>query len=343
MEDPKNQQELYEHFRLVVDKGQNPLRIDRFLVNRLEHASRTRIQNAAAAGNILVNRMPVKANYKVRPRDVISIVLTQPPRESEIIPEDIPLKIVFEDDDLLVLLKDAGMIVHPGHGNLTGTLVNALTWHFQNLPSFKDGVMRPGLVHRIDKNTSGLMVVAKNDLTLNKLAKQFFDHSVDRRYQALVWGIPDQEGTIAGNIGRNPKDRTKMTVLKDSETGKHAITHFKRLQDFSYISLVECKLETGRTHQIRVHFKHIGHPLFNDSAYGGDQILRGTTFSKYRQFVMNCFKLLPRQALHAKTLGFIHPGTGERLLFDSELPADMREVIKKWEKYVSGRPPEQDY
>ena len=337
-EDLKDRQELYEHYRIEVDKGQSLLRIDKYLVNKLENASRSRIQNAASAGNILVNNKAVKSNYKIKPDDLISIVLAYPPREYELIPQDIPLQILYEDDDIIVVNKEAGMTVHPGIGNYTGTLINALAWHLKDLPLFKSGEIRPGLVHRIDKNTSGILVVAKTDIALNRLAKQFFDHQVDRTYQALVWGLPDEkEGTISGNIGRNPKDRTKMFVFADGSHGKQAVTHYKVLEDLGYISLVECKLETGRTHQIRVHFKYIGHPLFNDSEYGGNVILKGTTFSKYKQFVLNCFKILPRQALHAKSLDFIHPVTGNRMFFNSDLPEDIQDVISKWKKYTSGR------
>lgn len=337
-EDLKDRQELYEHYRIEVDKGQSLLRIDKYLVNKLENASRSRIQNAASAGNILVNNKAVKSNYKIKPDDLISIVLAYPPREYELIPQDIPLQILYEDDDIIVVNKEAGMTVHPGIGNYTGTLINALAWHLKDLPLFKSGEIRPGLVHRIDKNTSGILVVAKTDIALNRLAKQFFDHKVDRTYKALVWGLPDEkEGTISGNIGRNPKDRTKMFVFADGSHGKQAVTHYKVLEDLGYISLVECKLETGRTHQIRVHFKYIGHPLFNDSEYGGNVILKGTTFSKYKQFVLNCFKILPRQALHAKSLDFIHPVTGNRMFFNSDLPEDIQDVISKWKKYTSGR------
>ena len=330
--------ELYEHFRLVVDKGQTPGRIDKFLTNRIENVSRTRIQAAADAGNILVNKLSVKSNYKIKPLDDISIVLPHPPRELTIIPQDIPINIVYEDDSLIVINKEAGMVVHPGHGNYTGTLVNALTYYFKDLPLFRSGEMRPGLVHRIDKDTSGILVVAKTERALNYLARQFFEHTIERRYTALVWGnLPDDAGTITGNIGRNPKDRMQMWVFGDGSDGKHAVTHYRVLERMEYITLVECQLETGRTHQIRVHFRHRGHPLFNDSRYGGDQILRGTTFSKYKQFIRNCFDILPRQALHAKSLAFKHPQTGERMYFESELPRDMTEVIEKWRIYIGSR------
>ncbi len=327
-------QEFYEHSRFVADLGQSLLRIDKYLVNKIENVSRTRIQGAAVAGNILVNDKPVKSNYRVKPGDVISIVMTYPPREIEIFPENIPVDIVFEDDDLIIINKAPGMVVHPGHGNYSGTLVNALTYHLKDLPLFQSGEIRPGLVHRIDKNTSGILVIAKTELAHNKLAKQFFDHSVDRKYLALVWGnLEENEGVITGHIGRNPKDRTRMYVFPDGSLGKPAITHFKVIERLGYISLVECKLETGRTHQIRIHFQYYKHPIFNDNEYGGDMILKGTTFSKYRQFVQNCFKILPRQALHAKSLRFIHPRTNQPVFFNSNLPEDMQKVIEKWRKY----------
>jgi 23S rRNA pseudouridine1911/1915/1917 synthase len=333
-----DQQELFEHYRFKADPGQSLLRIDKFLSDRLENSSRTRIQNAANAGNILVNNNAVKPNYKIKPGDIVQVVLPTPPREIELIPEDIPLNIVYEDDDVLVVNKQPGMVVHPAYGNYTGTLVNALMWHFKDLPLFNTGESRPGLVHRLDKNTSGILVIAKNEFALNRLSKQFFDRTTDRRYNALIWGIPDPpEGTITGNVGRSIKDRKVMQVFKDDTEGKTAITHYKVIEDFGYISLIECKLETGRTHQIRVHFSHIKHPLFNDEEYGGDQILKGTTFTKYQQFIKNCFKILPRQALHAKSLAFDHPVTGKRLSFDSDLPDDMVQVIDKWRKYISGR------
>ncbi len=332
------QQELFEHFRFVVDGGQSMLRLDKYLTARMEKTSRTRIQNAANAGNILVNNSSVKPNYRVKPGDVVQIVLPNPPREIELIPENIPINIVYEDDDVLVVNKEPGMVVHPAYGNYTGTLVNALMYHFRDLPLFRTGELRPGLVHRIDKNTSGILVIAKNELALNRLSRQFFERTTDRRYQALVWGIPDPPaGTITGHVGRNIRDRKIMQVFEDGSEGKPAVTHYKLLESFSYISLLECKLETGRTHQIRVHFSHIKHPLFNDEEYGGDRILKGTTFSKYQQFIRNCFSILPRQALHAKSLAFDHPVTRKRMSFDSELPDDMKQVIDKWRKYVSGR------
>lgn len=337
-EDYNDNQELYEHYHFVVDKGQSLIRIDKFLVNKLESTSRTRIQAASSAGNILVNTTAVKANYKIKPGDEISIVLPHPPREIELIPENIPINIVYEDEDIILVNKSAGMVVHPGYGNYTGTLVNALMYHLKDNPLFQSGDLRPGLVHRIDKDTTGLLIIAKNEIAMNKLARQFYERTTKRRYQAIVWGTLDEnEGTITGNIGRNPKDRKKMYVFENNEDGKHAVTHYKVLEKFDYVNLVECKLETGRTHQIRVHFQHIKHPLFNDREYGGDLILRGTTFTKYKQFIQNCFSILPRQALHAKSLGFIHPRTGKEMYFESDLPEDMTEVLEKWRRYTSGR------
>jgi len=333
-EDP----ELYEHYKFDIDPGQKPLRIDKFLVNRIENASRSKIQSAAEAENILVNNQAVKSNYKVKPGDIVSIVMAYPPREIELIPENIPLNIVYEDEQLIIVNKEPGMVVHPSYGHYSGTLVNALMYHLKDLPLFKSGELRPGLVHRIDKNTSGLLVIAKTEQAMNKLAKQFFDKTTERRYIALVWGsFKEKEGTIRGNIGRNIRNRKVMQVFPDGEQGKEAITHYKVIEELGYVTLVECKLETGRTHQIRIHFKHIGHPLFNDFEYGGDKILKGTTFTKYKQFVQNCFKILPRQALHAKTLGFTHPQTKKIVRFNSELPDDMTQVIEKWRKYTSGR------
>lgn len=333
-----DQQELFEHYRYTVDPGQSLLRIDKYLFARIEGISRTRIQNAANAGNILVNNMPVKPNYKVKPGDILQIVLPTPPRQIDLIPENIPLNIVYEDDDVVVVNKEPGMVVHPAYGNYTGTLVNALMWHFRDLPLFQTGELRPGLVHRIDKNTSGVLVIAKNELSLNRLSKQFFDRSTGRRYIAIIWGIPDHpEGAITGHVGRNIRDRKIMQVFPDGSQGKPAVTHYRVLEDFGYVSVVECRLETGRTHQIRVHFSFLRHPLFNDDEYGGDQILKGTTFTKYQQFVRNCFKILPRQALHAKSLSFDHPVTGKRMSFDTELPDDMKQVIGKWRNYTSGR------
>lgn len=336
--DDQEGEALFEHYRFTVDAGQSQLRIDKFLSNRINNVSRSKIQAAAEAGNILVNNNPVRANYTVKPEDEIRIVMEYPRRELKIIPEEIPLDIVYEDEHLIVLNKPAGLVVHPGHGNYTGTLVNALAWYYKDLPLFNSEDPRPGLVHRIDKDTSGLMVVAKSEKAKVKLALQFYEKSTERKYQALVWGIPkEEEGTITGNIGRSLKNRQVFTVFPEGEFGKHAVTHYTLLKELGYVSLVECRLETGRTHQIRVHMKYINHPLFNDSTYGGDQILRGTTFTKYKQFVQNCFKMLPRQALHAKTLGFNHPGSGEKMVFDSELPYDMASVIEKWDNYIANR------
>jgi len=330
----EEESELFEHFRLNVDPGQGPLRIDKFLMLRIENASRNKIQNAAKAGNILVNSKSVKSNYKVRPGDTISIVLSFPPREIEIIPENIPIDITYEDDDILIVNKPAGMVVHPGYGNYTGTLVNALTYYLRQSTGQEDAF--PLLVHRIDKDTTGLLLIARNELVQTRLAGYFYKHDIDRKYVALVWGdLISDTGTITGNLGRSVKDRRIMTVYKDPEKGKHAVTHYKVIQRFGYVTLVECTLETGRTHQIRAHFKYIKHPLFNDKTYGGDVILKGTTFTKYKQFIQNCFKLLPRQALHAKSLGFKHPVTGNYMNFDSELPVDMQEVLKKWDTYSS--------
>jgi 23S rRNA pseudouridine1911/1915/1917 synthase len=324
--------ELYEHFRFDVPKGQLLLRIDKFLMNLIPNATRNKIQNAASAGDIYVNDVPVKSNYKVKPFDVVRILLSHPPFENRVDPENIPLDIVYEDDALLLINKPAGLVVHPGHGNYTGTLVNALAYHFENLPM--NSSERPGLVHRIDKDTTGLLVIAKTEAAMTHLAKQFEAKTSEREYIALVWGnVKEDEGTIEGNIARHLKDRMQMAVFADPEIGKPAITHYKVLERFGYVTLVSCVLETGRTHQIRVHMKHIGHPLFNDARYGGDLILKGTTFTKYKQFVDNCFKILPRQALHAKTLGFTHPVTGEMMRFDTELPQDMKDAIEKWRGY----------
>ena len=321
--------EMYEHFAVTVDKGQSMMRLDKYLTIRLENTSRNRIQTAADGGNILVNGKPQKSSYKIKPLDQISIVMPYPRRKEEIVPENIPLDIVYEDDDIIVVNKAAGMVVHPGVGNHSGTLVHALSYHLQNLPMFS------GLVHRIDKDTSGLLVVAKNERAHAQLAKQFFDHTIYRRYVALVWGnIAEDEGTIIGNIGRSPKERLQMYVFADGSDGKHAVTHFKVLRRYGYVTLVECRLETGRTHQIRVHMSWQGHPLFNDERYGGDRILKGTTFQKYKQFIENCFKLIPRQSLHARALGFDHPTTGKYIQFESELPDDFKAVLQKWEGYT---------
>jgi len=329
---------MYEHYKLLVDPGQTMLRVDKYLGNRIDNASRSRIQAAADAGNILVNKKPVKSSYKVKPGDEVTIVMDFPRHELKIIPEEIPLDIVYEDDQLMVINKQPGLVVHPGHGNYSGTLVNGLAHYFKGLPLFNSTDPRPGLVHRIDKNTSGLLVIAKTEAAKNKLALQFFEKTTSRKYHALVWGnLKEPTGTIEGHIGRSQRDRQVFTVFPDGEYGKHAVTHYRVIEELGYVNLVECQLETGRTHQIRVHMKYIGHPIFNDDTYGGDQVLRGTTFAKYKQFVHNCFKILPRQALHAKTLGFVHPSTGKEMLFDSELAEDMGQVIQKWRDYISNR------
>ncbi len=330
----EEEQDLFEHFNIVVDKGQSLLRIDKFLMHRIEHASRNRIQNAIDAGNVLVNKQMIKASYKVKPLDEISIVYAQPPRDTEVYPEDIPLDIVYEDDDLLVVNKPAGMVVHPGYNNYTGTLVNALAFHFDQLPTLPGNDGRPGLVHRIDKDTSGLLLISKNEITMTKLAKQFFDHSITRKYLALAWGDIENDGRIEGYIGRSMKNRIIQDVYDDEEKGKWSVTNYQVLERLNYVTLVSCQLETGRTHQIRAHMKHIGHPLFNDANYGGDKILKGTTFSKYKQFVTNCFDIMPRQALHAKTLGFIHPTTKQYMEFEAPLPADFDAVLTKWRNYL---------
>lgn len=332
---------LFEHFRFEVPKGQLLLRIDKFLMNMIQNSTRNKIQNAATSGDIYVNDVAVKSNYKVKPGDVIRILLTHPPYENRIDPEDIPLNIVYEDNALLLINKEAGMVVHPGHGNYTGTLVHALAFHFDNLPM--NSSERPGLVHRIDKDTSGLLVIAKTEAAMTHLAKQFEAKTSEREYIALVWGnVKQDEGTITGNIARHVKDRMQMAVFEDENIGKPAVTHYKVLERFGYVTLISCKLETGRTHQIRVHLKHIGHTLFNDERYGGHLILKGTTFTKYKQFVENCFKILPRQALHAKTLGFVHPTTGEMMRFDTELPEDLSEVIEKWRGYAQSKSLEEE-
>ncbi len=355
--------ELFEHFRFVADRGQGPLRVDKFLVDRIVGTSRNRIQNAADGGFILVNGKPEKSSYKVRPGDVVQVMMDRPRHSTEIVPEDLPLDIVYEDEDLLVVNKPAGMVVHPGHGNYTGTLVNALAWHFQQEgieldltgsaeegeesddDTQKESEQKPdfqkrmGLVHRIDKETSGLLVIAKNEDAGTSLSRQFFHKTTRRLYTALVWGhVEKDEGTIVGNIGRNKRDRTLMEFYPEgSEEGKPAVTHYKVIERLGYVTLVECRLETGRTHQIRVHMKHIGHTLFNDKTYGGDQILKGTTFTKYSQFVRNCFDICPRQALHARTLGFRHPRTGEEMDFETPLPEDMTQLVEKWREYISNR------
>ena len=332
----ENNNSLFEHFSFQVDKGQTPLRIDKYLMNFVENATRTKIQAAAKNGSIKVNGVVVKSNYKVKPLDDIRVLFEYPPHENLLVAENIDLDIVYEDDDLVVVNKPAGMVVHPGHGNYSGTLINALIYHFENLP--KNSSNRPGLVHRLDKDTSGLLVIAKNDESMVHLSNQFAEKTSKREYIALVWGnVKDDSGKIDNYIGRNPKNRLQNIVLDDDkiENGKRAITNYEVLSRLNYVSLVKCTLETGRTHQIRVHMKHIGHTLFNDERYGGDSILKGTTFTKYKQFVENCFKLLPRQALHAKTLGFTHPKTGKFMQFDSELPNDLQSCIEKWENYVA--------
>lgn len=339
------EQSLYEHHNIKVTKGQISLRIDKFLMITLPNTTRTKIQNACDLGMVLVNKKPVKSNYKIKPLDEISIMLTVPPRNIEVIPENIPIDITYEDDYIVIVNKKPGMVVHPAYGNYTGTLVNALAYHFDNLPKTKTKLNndlyleRPGLVHRIDKNTSGIIIIAKTELAMTRLAKDFYDRTMDRKYIAICWGdLKDDTGTIIGNVGRNLKNRKIMDVFPEgSEHGKHAVTHYKVLERFGFITLVECKLETGRTHQIRVHFKSIGHPLFNDNEYGGDAILKGINSSKYKQFVQNCFEILPRQALHAKTLGITHPITGEKLFFDSEIPQDMQTVLEKWRKYMKDK------
>lgn len=331
--------EMYEHHRFVADKGQEVLRIDKFLLDRVPNTSRNKIQVAAKNGNILVNGQVVKQNYKVKPLDEISIVMPYPVREIELIPEDIPLDIHYEDDTVIVVNKPANMVVHPGYGNYSGTLVNALIYHFDKLPTKPDDYYgRPGLVHRLDKHTTGLMVIAKTEDALTNLAKQFYDRTAERRYQALVWGdVKEDEGRIEGNLGRSPKNRKLITVFPEGDYGKHAVTHYKVLKRFGYVTLIECQLETGRTHQIRVHMKHIGHTLFNDLEYGGDKVLKGTTFSNYKQFVLNNFSLLEGQALHAKTIGFTHPKTGEFMRFDSELPDGFKAVLERWDNYLKNR------
>lgn len=326
-------EDLYEHHKFTASEGQEPLRVDKFLMNFIENATRNKIQQAAKNGNILVNEIPVKQNHKVKPNDVVRVLLSHPPAEQLLIAEDLPIDIIYEDDAVIVVNKKAGMVVHPGHGNYSGTLVNGLIHHIENLPTNSNE--RPGLVHRIDKDTSGLLVVAKTESALANLSKQFFDRTTERLYYALVWGnIDEDEGRIEGNIGRSLKNRLQMDVFPEGDFGKHAVTHFKVIDRFMYVTLVQCKLETGRTHQIRAHFKHIGHTLFNDERYGGNDILKGTTFTKYKQFVQNCFKTLPRQALHAKTLGFTHPTTGEFMRFNSEVPEDITACLEKWRTYT---------
>lgn len=327
--------ELFEHHRFRVDPGQQTLRIDKFLFDRIANASRSKIQGAIKLGFVQVNDQPIKPNYKVRPDDLIVISLPEPPRDTEVVPENIPLNIVYEDDDLLVVNKEAGMVVHPAYQNWSGTLVNALAYHFQHLPEMPDNEGRPGLVHRIDKDTSGLLVIAKTEKAMGGLAKQFFDHSIERTYWALIWGEPSEsKGTINVPVGRSFKDRRVTAAFPEGDYGQHAITHYEVIQHLRYVSLIKCNLETGRTHQIRAHMKYLGHPLFGDATYGGDKILKGTKFSKYKSFIDNCLKIMPRQALHAKSLGFIHPATKKKMQFDSELPVDFVQLLEKWENYV---------
>lgn len=335
IDDEEQDDGLFEHHRMVADPKQSLVRLDKFLMDRLPNVTRTKIQGGINEGFIRVNEKPVKSNYRVHPADVITVSLPQPPRDTEVVPEQIPLNVVYEDAWLMIVNKPAGMVVHPAYQNWSGTLVNALAYHFGNLPAMPGNDGRPGLVHRIDKDTSGLLVVAKDEPTLTNLARQFFDHTIERTYYAIVWGVPDPpSGTIDKNVGRSLKDRRVTTVFPDNDMGRHAVTHYQLLQDLRYVSVVQCKLETGRTHQIRAHMKYLGHPLFNDAMYGGDQVLKGTVFSKYKQFVENCFKVIPRQALHAKTLGFVHPHFKEWMQFECELPDDFKEAIERWENYV---------
>ncbi len=333
----QEEEELFEHYRFEAASGQQPLRVDKYLMNFIEQATRSKIQQAARNGHIWVNDQQVKSNYRVKAGDVVRVLFEHPPYEFLLEPEDIPLDIRFEDDSLLVVNKPAGMVVHPGHGNYSGTLLNALAHHLGQLPENSDG--RPGLVHRIDKDTSGLLVIAKTEKAMSHLARQFFEKTSERRYLALVWGNPEEDqGSVEGYIGRHPKNRLQMTVYPDGESGKYALTHYRVVERFNYVSLLACTLDTGRTHQIRVHMKHLGHTLFNDARYGGDQILKGTTFAKYRQFVQNAFKVLPRQALHAETLGFEHPVTGEFMRFEVAMPEDMQLCIEKWRAYSQSTP-----
>ncbi len=337
--DEDDQDEHFEHFKIEVDQGQTIMRIDKFLFDKLPNVSRNRISTAAKNGSVIVNQSPVKANYKVKPEDVISIVFPHPKREFELIAEDIPIDVIYEDDAVMVINKPANFVVHPGHGNSTGTLVNALLFHFGNLPKNPTSdTSYPGLVHRIDKDTTGLLLIAKTEIALTKMAAHFFNRTIDRHYVALVWGdMENNSGTIEGHIGRSPADRKRMAVFPNGEYGKHAVTHYEVMERLGYVTLIKCKLDTGRTHQIRVHLMHIGHPIFGDPRYGGDRIVKGTTFSKYKQFIDNCFTILPRQALHAKTLGFEHPNTGQFMKFESELPEDMVQVLEKWRVYTKSQ------
>jgi len=334
-EDLDENDELYEHHRIEIDPNQAPLRVDKFLMTRLPNVTRNGIQAGIKEGHVLVNKESIKANYKVKSGDIITVELPKPPRDTEVIPEDIPLNIVYEDKDLMVVNKEPGMVVHPAHSNWSGTLVNALTYHFNNLPEMEGNEGRPGLVHRIDKNTSGLLVVAKTKVAMDSLAKQFFDHSIERTYYAIVWGeVEEDEGTIDVNLGRSEKDRRVTVAIEDGSRGRNAITHYKVIRRLRYVTLIQCNLETGRTHQIRAHMKYLGHPLFNDATYGGDKILKGTRFTKYKAFVDNCFKAMPRQALHAKSLGFYHPVKKENIQLESDLPQDFIDVLDKWDNYV---------
>tara|TARA_B100001245_G_C22840247_1_gene403956 strand:- start:147 stop:1178 length:1032 start_codon:yes stop_codon:yes gene_type:complete len=336
VEEEAQEEELFEQHRIVADPNQAILRVDKFLIDRLPNVTRNKIQQGIKDGFVKVNGQQIKPNYKIHPGDEIHVYITEPPRDEDVVPEDIPLNIVYEDEYLLVVNKPAGMVVHPAYQNWTGTLVNALAYHFQSLPEMKGNEGRPGLVHRIDKDTSGLLVIAKTEQAMNGLAKQFFDHSIERTYYALVWGEPDPaDGTIDVNVGRSLKDRRITSAFPKGDFGKTAITHYKTLRTLRYVSLIQCNLETGRTHQIRAHMKYLGHTLFNDATYGGDQVLKGTVFTKYKQFVQNCFKVMPRQALHAKSLGFIHPISKKQMQFDSELPEDFVKVLDKWENYVN--------
>ncbi|WP_210490057.1 RluA family pseudouridine synthase [Rufibacter aurantiacus] len=326
--------ELYEHHRIQVDKGQALLRVDKFLMDRLPNVTRNKLQDAIKAESVRVNGKPTKASYKVKPLDVITVTLANPPRDTDVVPENIPLNIVYEDEELMMINKPAGMVVHPAYNNWSGTLVNGLVYYLQNLPTSRNGEIRPGLVHRIDKDTSGLLVIAKSEFAMTYLAKQFFDHSIERTYYAIVWGVPAQaKGTIVGHIGRSVKDRKVMAVYPEGDFGKPAVTHYEVLESFTYCSLIKCNLETGRTHQIRAHMKYMGHPLFNDATYGGDKILKGQQTGSYKAFVQNTFDLLPRQALHAKSLGFIHPTTQQFVFFESELPSDFVAALEKWRQY----------
>ena len=332
MEISENNEELFEHFSFLADKGQEPVRVDKFLMNRIENATRNKIQKAAKSGYIFSNNIPVKQNYKVKPGDNVKVMFHHPPHENLLVGEKMDIDVVYEDNDLMVINKPPNQVVHPGHGNYTGTLLNGLIYYNDNLPENNDG--RPGLVHRIDKDTSGLLVVAKSETALTVLAKQFFEKKIERKYLAIVWGVPNPaKDTINKNLSRDKKNRMIMSVPNEDDIGKKAVTHYNIIEDLGYVSLIECQLETGRTHQIRAHMKHIGHPIFNDVRYGGDKILKGTIFNKYKQFVDNCFKIMPRQALHAKTLGFLHPKTNEKMYFEAELPYDFNSCLEKWKKY----------